>query len=261
MFRDLQELVERLRAHPDVVGLVRYGSRELSDLSPGGDFDLFVFLTDRPADVESLHFHVAGIPVDLNIRTLEDLQRREPLTNIDVALTHGQILHDPTSGLKSAIDTLPDRWGMEPRPLAESDIIMNRFCQTHALDKVRGRITDNPLLCEFLLSANIYWLVAACLRLREVPYPGEKHALLWLETNEPEIHQHIQAFFNETDLAEKLAIQERLTELVLAPVGGPWRKGEILAFGADENAIDSNQKGRDLFERLLGLPPGDNTGR
>jgi len=59
MFRNLKDLVARLEASPSVVGIVRYGRRPLADESPGGDFDLFVFVKERPPDIESTHFRFA----------------------------------------------------------------------------------------------------------------------------------------------------------------------------------------------------------
>jgi predicted nucleotidyltransferase len=76
----LPALIDRLKAHPGVIGIVRYGGRRVDDPAPGGDFDLFVLLDDPPPPVESLHFYVGHIPVDMNLRTLADLDRATPLT-------------------------------------------------------------------------------------------------------------------------------------------------------------------------------------
>jgi len=54
MVRDLEEVVERLEGCESVVGIVRYGGRRADDMSPGGDFDLFVLvkvLPDSPRPV------------------------------------------------------------------------------------------------------------------------------------------------------------------------------------------------------------------
>jgi predicted nucleotidyltransferase len=65
MFQNLDDLIARLESNPRVVGIVRYGSRRPTDLSLGGDFDLFVFVKERPPDIESIHFYVGDIPVEL----------------------------------------------------------------------------------------------------------------------------------------------------------------------------------------------------
>ncbi len=186
-----RELVEQLTQNPSVLGLVRYGSRGVDDVSKGGDFDLFVFADGLLDDVESLHFYVGDIPVDLNLRRLADLQRDEPRIPFDRVLLEGEILFDRTGELKDAIAAAATRWG-GPSPLTEHDIAMNRFCQQHVLDKVRGRLNEDPLYCEFLLGANVHWLVASYFRVRLIPFPGEKRALHYLATQEPKLHEALR---------------------------------------------------------------------
>ncbi len=236
MFQNLEDLVARLESNPRVVGIVRYGSRGQTDLAPGGDFDLFVFVKERPPDVESIHFYVGDIPVDLNLRSLDDLRRSKPLTDIDNALIEAEILYDKTGTLSQGLASLSERWKQAPSNLTEHEISWNRFCQQHVLDKVKGRFTDDPLLCEFLLATNIYWLVQTYFRVRCMLYLGEKDALEWLKLNDPEVHDGIRRFYASSNLTEKLEISERLTELVLAPIGGSWRRGELITFGTNTNA-------------------------
>jgi len=253
MFQNLDKLVARLENNPRVVGIARYGSRRATDVSPGGDFDLFVFVKERPPGIESIHFYVGDIPVDVNIRTLEDIWRNEPLTNIDIALADAEILHDKTGTLSREFGALHERWKQTSSNLTEHEIVWHRFCQQHVLDKVRGRIVEEPLLCEFLLATNIYWLVQAYFSIRRIPYPGEKDALRRLESKEPQVYAEIQRFYVSHDLDEKLEISERLTELILAPIGGPWRRGELLAFGIDANVEQLQSKGRKAFSELFAM--------
>jgi hypothetical protein len=43
-----------------------------------------------------------------------------------------------------------------------------------------------------------------------------------------------------------------LTELVLAPIGGPWRKGELLTLGKNKQGNDIQLKGKKLFNEIFG---------
>jgi predicted nucleotidyltransferase len=78
MFSSLTELVKRLQKSPYILGVLRYGGRKLGDESKGGDFDLYVITADRISNIESIHFYVNDIPVDMNIRTLADLGSKTP---------------------------------------------------------------------------------------------------------------------------------------------------------------------------------------
>ena len=252
MSRNLKNLVARLESNPSVVGIVRYGRRPLTDASPGGDFDLFVFVKERPPDIESIHFYVGDIPVDLSLRSLDDLRSDEPLTAFDTVLVDAEILHDETGILAQEMASLGERWLLTSGDLTEHEVHMSRFCQQHVLDKVRGRITDEPLLCEFLLATNIYWLVRTYFRVRCIPYLGEKDALEWLEVNDPEVYADMQRFYASHDLNEKLDVNERLTEAVLAPIGGPWRREELLVFGTHTDVTRLQSKGQKVFSELFG---------
>ena len=68
--KSIYEIVDTLSNNPKVVGLIEYGSAKLNAEEILGDYDLVVVVKERDPDVESLHFHVDGIPVDLNIRSL-----------------------------------------------------------------------------------------------------------------------------------------------------------------------------------------------
>ena len=253
MFQNLEDLVVQLESNPRVVGIVRYGSRRHTNLSPGGDFDLFVFVKKRPPGIESIHFYIADIPVDLNIRDFDDIRQSKPLTNIDIALVDAEILYDKTGALSQELASLNERWKQGSCNLTEHEVSWHRFCQQHVLDKVRGRVADEPLLCEFLLATNIYWLVQAYFNIRCILYPGEKDALRLFESKEPQMYAEIQCFYASNDLNEKLEISERLTELILTPIGGPWRKGEFIVFGTNNKVKQLQSKGQRVFSELFGI--------
>ena len=251
MLNDLPDLFSRLKENPFVLGLLRYGRRTLDDASPGGDFDLVVFVENRPENLESIHFHCGEIPVDLSLRTLDDLERESPLSWIDALFPEGEILFDRTHSLDRLLRTAAARWRPESPPLGEHAINMNRFCQAHALDKVRNRLESDPLFCEFLLSTNIFWLVQTYFNVRLQPYPGERGALAHLQKEEPDIYRRVRDFYASTALADKFQIAEELTERVLSPIGGPWKRGELISLGTNANATNLQEQGEIVFEQLF----------
>lgn len=144
-------------------------------------------------------------------------------------------------------------WKIQANELTENEKSWERFSQKHALDKVKGRLNDNPLFCEILLNTNIYWLIQNYFRVRRIPYPREKDALEWINTKDTKIHNKIEDFYRVKDLKKKLEISEELTELVLVPIGGPWRKGELLALSRNKQASDIQLKGKNYFLRYLAI--------
>lgn len=257
---NLDDLVGRLILNPRVIGIVRYGRRRADEMEPGGDFDLLVIVTERPRDVESIHFDVGAIPVDLSVRTVDDLRRAAPLSAmVDPLLPTSEILFDRTGALQPEIAALPARWSPEVLPLArltEAEAARRRFGHRHALDKARHRLASEPLLCHVLLSTNIYWLLQTYMATRRLPYEGEKAALTWLESHDPQVYEAIERFFATQDLAEKLSVSEWLAEGALAPIGGPWRRGEVLVLAANEAASHLQAQGPPLFAELFDAASG-----
>jgi len=250
-FQNLSELIDRLRESPRVIGILRYGSRPPEDMSSGGDFDIFVFLGDNSLDLESLHFYIKNIPVDINLRTFGDLDLNKPISFIDFALIDGDLLYDKIGILEKKISSLKQRWKIQSNELTENEKSWERFSQRHVLDKVKDRLNEEPLFCEFLLNTNMYWLIQNYFRLRRIPYPGEKDALEWINTKDTKIHNKIEDFYRIKDLKKKLEISEELTELVLAPIGGPWRKGELLTLSRNKKGSDIQLKGKKLFNEIF----------
>lgn len=228
--RTAQEFVARLAAQPAVAGIVRYGSRGVDaavaageGLDPAGDLDLFVLVDERPSELESIHFYLGEVPVDLSVRTWDDVERaarREPLTAIDYTIAGGEILYDRDGTLAARLRALAVRLAGLLPPLSEHDIASIRFGQRHSLDKVRGRLTSDPVLCRVLLESNVYWLLQHYFLVRWRRFPGEKGALRELAEREPALWCDIVRFDTVADLHERVALAESLNERVLAPIGG-----------------------------------------
>jgi hypothetical protein len=111
------------------------------------------------------------------------------------------------------------------------------------LDKVRGRLQRDPVLCHFLLSSNVLWLLETYFRVRGMGYLGEVAALDWLQDNDEEAYAAIRAFYGTPALWHKLAVIERLTDIVLNPIGGVRRREEILVLAAGDQTEGFQQCG------------------
>ena len=242
------ELITRLSQNSNVLGILRYGSRDAFEGRVGGDVDLFVIVKERPDEVESLHFHVGHTPVDLNLRTLADLHRQMPLTEIDDAIREAEAIFERGETVATALVQIKKH---ASAPLTDNKIAWDRFCQQHVIDKVKGRLESNPILCALLLNTNIYWLIHAYFRVRRLPYKGEKAALNWLQRNAEEIFELIKRFYQTHVLSEQLSITEDLTDRVLEPIGGRWKRGELITFGTTDGVENLNEKGEAFFKALI----------
>ena len=78
-------------------------------------------------------------------------------------------------------------------------------------------------------------------------------ALAELKKLDPTALGLIESFFAARSFEERLQVSERLTTRVLEPVGGAWQDSELLAF-ADEETVDLERKGAELYVALFGKP-------
>lgn len=245
----IKEMLLALKSNKNVLGLLEYGSPHEHDDFMTGDYDLFVILRAKDSDIESLHFYINNIPIDLNIKTLGEIKKLKFAEGFETALLGARIIHDPTGEVKQELQKLTRRHNKhKPAGITEHAIAFTRHGHKHVFDKIKGRIEKMPLFCKLLLNANIYWLIETYFNVRNLQFKGEKRAVGFLEENEPEIFRLINDFYSAKELAEQGAISKRLTELILAPVGGVWKNDEVLAFG-DEKKLQ--QKGEVLFQKLF----------
>lgn len=249
--QSIKEMLAILKSTPNTLGLVEYGSPHKSDNYETGDYDLLLILQDKVYDVESLHFYIKTIPVDLNVRSLQEIQDLEFPKGFETFLLEGRIIYDPTKKVSQELQKLKERQKTcYPKKFSEHSIAFARHGHKHVLNKIKGRLDTLPLLCRFLLNTNIYWLVETYFNIRNLPFRGEKHALNYLKESDPDIYQGIEDFYASTSLQQQVEISKRLTKLILEPVGGQWRDDEVLAFGDDETG-DLQNKGKELFQELF----------
>jgi hypothetical protein len=248
MASSILDLVIYLRAHPQVVGLVEFGSNHYAEPIITGDYDLLLILDGLELAVTSLHFRAGGIPIDLNVRAVEALRQAEQLSGFERVFLDGRIIHDPTG----EIATIFQRLDSQPaQPLPADTIARLRHWHRHILDKVEGRLESEPAFCHLLLDTNIFWLIENYFRTRQLDYRGPKQAWEYLRQEASVVYDLISRFYGTTELHERHQLSERLTALVLEPVGGAWQSEEILAFGP---ASELQQAGQSLFEQIFGLP-------
>lgn len=252
----ISDLCTQLKAHPNVAGLIEYGSRSAVSTadhhSDSGDYDLIAILTTPVSPITSLHFDVGTTPVDLSLLALKELQILEAGSTFEaIVIGTGRVIYDPTGAVQAAQTRLTNLvTALPPDQLSPHDIAFIRHGHRHLLDKLNGRLTSDPTLCHMLLNTNIYWLLETYFRVRYHPFEGIKAALSYIQHQDSTLYELIEQFYRTTDLTDQVQLTEEITAHVLAPVGGIWRKGEILAFG-ETNCQDLADQGEAVYQFLF----------
>jgi hypothetical protein len=236
------ELIEVLKSQRNVLGILEYGSRP-----PGAaDTDLCVVVSERPRGLESVHFWLKSGPVDLNVRTLRDLRGSGLEREFDDALREGTILWERETGTLSGLCARA-----QACPLGTSKLARMRHGHAHYLTKLTYYRDRKPLLCHVLLCGAVHWLLRSYAAIHGLRYEGEKAVLRAIEENAPAIYAQLEALFRARSLSDKIEELERITAEVLEPIGGPWRRGEVLYFDAPHEEAPDTQVWHRFFESLL----------
>ena len=248
----ISELISTLRANPYVLGLIEFGNDRHDDHYAVGDYDLFAVLSECFSSVTSLHFYVGHIPVDLNFITRAEF---EELTARDhfrwAALRNGRVIYDPEGSIAPVLVRLQaNHAARSPDQLSENTVARTRQWHRHILDKVRGRLETDPVVCRFILSTNMARLIANYFRVRQHTFDGEIQAMAYLQLHEPELFAKITALYTTDDLNEQVELTREISSYVLAPIGGLWQDDEVLAFGT-ETSSDLQVRAYELFRSLF----------
>jgi len=251
--------VDRLRTNANVIGLVVYGDRRLDDVPGDGDFDIVAVVENKTTEVESIHFYVNGIAVDLNIRTLDDMAVSANMSPCDVALAAPiesahriQVIYDRFGLVERRLQKLKREWEIMCSAPTEDSIAKARFVHRHFLDKIRCLIGRDQTCCEFLLCSQTVWLVEHYFRLRGMAYPAEKRAIQWLRENDREAYDLLETYWTTKEVREKHKAVRELTTIVLSVVGGQWREDELITFGNPSNQGQLSKEGASVFRMLVG---------
>ena len=244
----VEQLIERLQQNTNVVGILQYGSGVCPDAA---DTDICVVVSKRPEGIESIHFWIGSGPVDLNIRTLDELARGgvADLPGLDDVLREGKVLYNSEPGLLDGLSPslAGARCVQEPH-----SIPFMRHGHAHVINKLVYYKGRDPLLCDILLCGAVHWLLGAYVIARGLPYRGEKAALKVIRDNDRDL---LTKFENLTcgklPIVERIEILRRLTDEVLAPIGGPWQRTEVLFFPDSSKTPQRSDQWQEFFASLM----------
>ena len=241
----IPEMISVLRTNTMVEGLAEYGSASYTDTDFPGDYDLLVVLNHTIDTVESLHCHIAGIPVDLNIRSLAQIESGTGVSGFEAILLEARLIYDRSGKTASALRELRRcHANNKPAQFSGSSSAPMRYGARHTFDKLRNRPEHPVVLKRFLLQQAVYWAVRNYFEVRDIPYYGDSRAFSFLKEKDPVLLENIDRFYASTDVAAQTELAYEILEQVLAPVGGMWQDNELLAFGDKE-------RGREIFQSLF----------
>lgn len=247
----LREMIERLKARPAVIGLVEFGSRHYESDSLSGDYDVFVIVDFKPNEIKVLHFFINGLPIDLNVRTIDEITS-EGLQGFDTVLLDGRVIYDPKGIVGPRLAKL--RQQLAQSEVSERTVLRLRQSHRSYFEKIRVRESTDSTYCRILLSYNLSELLKAYHLIYpisgKVSPPGITGVIAQIKSDSPILYEKIQAYFSSTNLHDQIMISKEITEEILRPLGGLWQKNELIALG-NTATTDATPKGHKLYRLLF----------
>lgn len=261
----LDEVVQRLRSHPAVDGVLVVGSASRDELNDASDYDVVVVLAAMPVPLHVGVTNINGRFADVLFHTTEQveafLQADAPLDweewtgRLVGWLGEGQILFDRRGRLLVAQQKAQS--GSWIRPAGTTSGVAAWHGVNYNLQVARRYLTsDDPLYLEIADlrmalygPSDLFFNYFAARRLR---WHGEKTAINYLQVHDPDYLSLFKQFLAESDRWEKFKLYEELAARTVAPVGRLWRATEtIMMVDADDVTPEMERRALGFWEELV----------
>ncbi len=234
----LDRVLQELKHMPVIAAIAAYGSTASRQWTPESDLDL-VLILNVEAPVNSVHFFVDGVPVDIN---LKDRDR----------WTDGDLGWLPPNGVEAVWD--PGRLFEDvlPPPSATSDAEQYRYAHRHRLHKLQKWIRQDADIADLLAAGATHWIAVSYFHARGMRFPGIDQAVFYWRTHEPQMVDLLVGAAMERE--DRLKRVKRASEIALSPVGGLWSANEIYLTGWNgPPTTDETRRAKVLLEPIFSL--------
>ncbi len=260
----LDQLIARLAAQPVVDGVLLMGSTATTP-TPDSDYDLLLVVNELPTPAHLVVTMVDDRFAEVYVQTTAQI---DALINSDQPIsTHsfdgalvtwfhtGRIAFDRAGQLQRVQEQLR----LNPRlvPPGDNEIYRTWFrinynvTQTHRMLHAADPWYHQAV--DFRLLYSLPEVVIGYLKVRGLPWNGEKWALRFLHTNDPRFFDLFQRCIVAVDRAAKFVLYEQIAAHALEPVGGLWPAGATSVDFAHDADAQPNNVGATLrwWEQLL----------
>ena len=262
----LKQVLDRLKAHPAVDGILLVGTTDSDKLTPVSDYDILIVLSEMPVPLHVGFTYIDNRLTDLLFATVNEVdriitekQQFKPFTyllSVTRWLKTGNIVFDRTDRLQRAKDILQNT--NLAVPPSECDIYDTCFdLNFNTRHNQRMANSSDPVyqtsldLRQLHILNKLFW---GYFSLRGILWEGEKKAVRYLEIHNPEFLKLVRQCLAETDRKVKFKLLENLAEIVTAPAGGLWTgKPTAIATKDEGNPTPADIEKAALFwEQLAG---------
>jgi len=255
----LEEVIVRLSKSEAVEGILLIGSANEGRLTSASDYDLVVVLNKMPVPLHvgltwinhrltDLLFVKAGELDDITALA-EPVSAPKPMGRLIRWLHSGKILFDRSGRLQRCQSKV--RSGTWTKAANEFEVYGAWFGVNYNLAQTRRMLASaDP---DYRMTAKVRMVIYGTsgllwdyFTIRRMPWEGEKQALRYLESHDPEYFKLFHQFVKAGTCEKKLRLYEQLAKRTTAPAGGLWgendtallfQEGTELQLGMVESAL------------------------
>jgi hypothetical protein len=201
-----------------------------------------MFIVDGEAPVNSVHFFVDGVPVDLNLKSCHAWIEGD----------RGWLPPEPITPLWDPNNLFA---GVEPPTASSSDADHYRYAHRHRLFKLAKWIDRDDEIADLMAAGATHWIAVSWFHARTMRFPGIDQAVAHWREHDPEmIELLIGAARDRQGRLERIT---RASGIALEPVGGLWSEGDIHITGwhGAPPTAEAVASARELLSPIL--DPGD----
>lgn len=238
----LDDVIEQLKQHDLVEGIVVAGSGGRNTLKPESDYDIVLVLREYPFPVHVILTTIDGRMTDIAFWRTEQLDEMLAMDTVKgnsaegvvfTWLQDGNIAYDPTGKLQQ-VKTHQVKFdiGQDARENFNYWYRIN-FNLYHGRRMLQSKDEVYLLAMDFRLLYMLVEVMYAYLTIRGIPQRGEKHFVRHLKQHDPEALDVYYRAVHAADRQEKFTHYVEFATIALEPIGGLWGSQEVTAFNLD----------------------------
>jgi len=259
--KSLDKIIEKLKLNDDVDAVFLTGSHGTQEAKAYSDIDLVVILKENKNNLYSLYRWIDRVFAEVFFFGLADLRRISESKNID-SENFDAILLDwiKKSNIyfdKSGVLTDLKSKALEIDTLHQSDKSKKGFWQKINYNFVCNKRyfeSNDPLYLEALelrLLYSVIEVICGYIALRDIPWRGEKKAVLHLKNNASDFYNSLQKYLKTDSLELRFKYYLEMLDLVFTNEYKKWTEKDEIILKKDFSVVEPNDTATKYIQSLF----------
>ena len=267
----LVEVTSRLAQKDDVDGLILIGSYARRELRPSSDYDLVILMSRLPVPIDMGLTYIDRRLTDLVFITVEDmnelLEGNKPINPYTLngrtflRLEEGEIMLDRSGRLERARQKV--QRGVPLQLLSARENHSRWWMMNYHLRHTKRMLGSNDPVYATAVDLRLIgmrdFLMLDYFNFRNLVWKGEKEAVTYWTSHDPQYLGLFKECIGETDTRRKLHLYEELAAKTADPLGGVWQEGTTALkirpeAEAKSDLAEVTRSALDFWETLVEAP-------